>query len=194
MSSNEKPPRTLTRSGSVLPSIAWATALSDTGSPWWYVSSVASAAAPQLVSHCWTMTLACRISSRERTGPRPSAEAAPATTNRKKAQLVCQAFSRTALPLNAAPLEHAYRYRRVHRDRRVDRDRRVAHVGQVDGDIGQARGDLIELRFVHLHRLRERRCAGDAEGQCDDSKTFHMRLHKKLDLEINPPSCLGVSD
>src|SRR6266850_2116350 len=99
MSSNEKPPRTLTRRGSVLPSIAWATALSDTGSPWWYVSSVASAAAPQLVSHCWTMTLACRISSRERTGPRPSAEAAPATASKrkKKARLVRWAFSGTTL-------------------------------------------------------------------------------------------------
>ena len=36
-----------------------------------------------------------------------------------------------------------------------------------------------ELRFAHLHRLRERRCACDAEGKCNGSNTFHMRLQRK---------------
>src|SRR5688572_15574101 len=85
MSRSEKPPRTLTRKGSVRLNMAWATDLSDTGSLKPYVRTVASAAAPQLVSHCCTTTPSRRISSRDRTdsaptlGERAKKTAAPAT-------------------------------------------------------------------------------------------------------------------
>src|SRR3989442_12225433 len=82
MSSSEKPPRTLTRSGPVRRSMVCATLFSATGSPKPYVSTVASTAAPQLASHCWMTTPCCLISISERTGsaapfaPQPSSDAA----------------------------------------------------------------------------------------------------------------------
>src|SRR5262245_46556190 len=133
-----KTPRTFTLIGSVLRSMPWATAFSVTGSFREKVSTVASAAAAQLVSHFCTMTPSWRSSNNERTGFRSPAftrgAAMAIASNHRSASLAREPISfglsntRWDVPLRRPSQREAQDWRRV-KDPAANKGRARRHGG-----------------------------------------------------------------
>src|SRR5687768_4961195 len=162
--------------------MASAICFSETARPCWYFKSVASAAAPQLVSHCCTTTFFCRISNSERTGVASCAPAADAKQSSPKKHSACLLVRRqatitillvltTVLPREPGRVAERRNNRiDVRGDRNLNRvavdgigqdaDRDILHgdvahrnVDKPIGDLDLACSDGVGLRLVHLHRL-----------------------------------------